>query len=214
MSDETNAPVAAAAKPAAPAAPAAQPALPTISVTPSVPTEYLEKLAKAEQQAAAFAAELKKRDAADAEIKQQLAALTEKTQTTEAEKKQLAADRRAEKLRYELRQAAMLEAIDPDDVVALTLGAFTVNEQGQVVSTEATPRDPAAYLKDFLAKKPHLAKPKVAPGTGASPFPAAAPQAPGARAFDLTTAEGLTAYARHLTYPAGKAPAPAAKPGA
>jgi hypothetical protein len=212
MADETHAPPGDAPAPA-PARPAPTHAAPAshaaTPAAPAVPSQFLAELDRARAEREAARAELAKRDAAEAETKALLAQLQEKVALTEREREALAAARTADRIRYEARMAAAEHgAVDPDDVVDLVTRGLKVDAD-RVVAADGTPV--ADFVKGYLAKKPHLARARVAGGSGASPFPpaggAGAPAPP-----DLGTAEGMTAYARRLTH--GSAPtAPPTTPG-
>lgn len=182
-------------------APPVQQSLPTVATAappaPTVPVEYLQQLERLKLEAASAQAELKKRDASAEETKVALAALTAQLATSDAQKAELAASRKAEKIRYEARQAAMQHgAIDPDDVVALVSAGLTVTEAGDVVTAGDAPVKAGDFIKSFLEKKPHLAGRKVAQGSGASPFPTGAPNIDPPVQFDMQTREGATAALR------------------
>lgn len=203
MSDEATKPAAAPA--AAPGAMSElrQPALPQINVTPAVPTEFLAQLERAKLESAQRDAEAKKLAAVLEEQKALIAQLNEKAALSDKQRAELEGARRAEKIRYEARQAAMAHgAVDPDDVVALIAGALAVTDAGAVVTAGDNPQAVDAFVKAYLEKKPHLARARTAAGSGASPFPApagaaaAATAAQPARAYDLTTREGATASLR------------------
>jgi hypothetical protein len=207
MADETqtppgDAPATAPARPhvAAPAQTAAPAAM---------PAAFLAELDRERAEAAALRAELAKRTKAEDETKGLLAQLQEKVALTEREREALAVARERDRIRYEARMAASEHgAVDPDDVVKLISDELRVVE-GKVVGADNAPV--GDFVKGLLAKKPHLARARVAGGSGASPFPpaggAGAPAPP-----DLGTAEGMTAYARRLTH--GSAPtAPPTTPG-
>jgi hypothetical protein len=188
------------------AAPAAQPRqqyvqqpLPNMPQAPaSLPKDLFDEMVKLRQEIAARDAELAKRDKLAEETKASVAKLTEQVALTESQKKELEATRRAESIRTALKLAAMEhQAIDPDEVIALTASQFTVADDGSVVTAGSNPQPASAFVKSFLEKKPHLAKPRVATGSGASPYPAAAPNAEPTPVFDIRTPEGATAMLRH-----------------
>lgn len=138
--------------------------------------------------------ELRKRDALAEESKATLAKFTEQVGGLTNESKRLAEENRALKISSAVRVAAIeAGAVDPEDVVALTLGRFTLDESGNVIAADETKSPVKAALKAWLEKKPHLARPRVAVGSGASPFPAAAPSVTAPQTFDLRTSEGATA---------------------
>lgn len=191
---------------------AAQPTLPTINVTPAVPTEYLQKLAAAEQRAAAVEAENKRLAALAAERDEKLVQMADEAKMGKAERERVERETRERIIRTDLRSLATeLDAIVADDVVALAYSQFAIDETGKLVPASDPKADARAHLKAFLDKRPHMLRPKVAQGSGATGFTGQPPAAGEAPRFDLTTAEGMTAYARYITYPPGKAPSLAGK---
>jgi hypothetical protein len=89
--------------------------------------------------------------------------------------------------------------VSEHQVAKLILDDVDIDEAGAFVKRG----DPKTKAEDFVAAymkdNAHLAKPKTAKGSGASPFPAAAPSAP-TDPIDLSTAEGMTRYVRLLTH--------------
>jgi hypothetical protein len=166
----------------------------------SIPADLVQKLAQFEalknerDKMASERAELLK---AQEELKAAAASVNEKFTQTEAQAKQLAEKNRAITIQSAVRLAAMeAGAIDPDDVTTLLSGKFTVDESGTVITADDTKAKAIDAVKSFLEKKPHLLGRKVASGSGASPFPAQS--APTGQKPDLTTAAGMTAFARAL----------------
>jgi hypothetical protein len=181
----------------APAAePPRAPQTPAPVVNPSgIPLDLYER-ERAER--SRLEAEFKKLAAEREEAKGLLAQLTEKVSLSEKERAKLAEERRADRIRYEARMAAVEHgAIDPDDVVSLIGGRLTIGEDGKVVAADETKAEVGAFVRGFLEKKSHLARPRTAQGSGAPPFPAVAPSAPGTR-HDLRTSDGATAALRDL----------------
>ncbi|HEY6017961.1 MAG TPA: hypothetical protein VIU16_14335 [Gaiellaceae bacterium] len=225
MSDTNeNAPAAPAAAPA-PRAPAQQPSLfqqpaaqPVINVAPSVSAQALDEIAAARKMAEQEAAARKALEAKLAEFEATAAKLTEQVGLSARQAAELAAQRRAEAI----RNAAAMAAVKHGAISETQLVKLVLDELDEVDGAVVSKADPKVSAEDhvaaYLKANPHLAKPKVATGSGATGFAGAAPAA-GAPTFDLRTAEGLTQYARYLTYPRGQAPSPvpgtpAAKPGA
>lgn len=132
------------------------------------------------------------------ETKETLSKLTEQVSLSDRQRTELEATRKADKIRYEAKLAAQGLAADADDVVALIMDRLTVDEAGNVVSKGDDKLPVGKVVKEFLDKKPHLAKNATARGTGASPFPSQTGPVQGA-AFDLTTVQGLNDYARART---------------
>lgn len=202
MSDpQDTAPASAPAAP--PAAAPKQPSLfqtaaPAPAPAPSIPVQVIDEIAAARKAVAEREAELAKRDALLEEMKANLAKMTEQVGLTEREKAKIADERKAEAIRAAVRMAAIEhQAIDPDDVVDLLARKFDRAEDGRVVADDGK-TDPSAYVKDWLAKKPAYAKPRVAQGAGASPFPVPAPGQPAP--VDMSTPAGLTRLVRMMTY--------------
>jgi hypothetical protein len=202
MADENQTPAAPAptpvAAPSAPATHAAQPAA-SPSTREIVAPALLSELERARSEAAAFRAELAKRDKADEETKATLAQLNEKVQLTEKQKTDHEAQRRKDRVREAVRVAAVKhDAVSEAQLLKLLDGDLTVDEKGEPVSAADPKVGAEEYVKKFLQDNPHLRKSRASAGSGASPFPAqSAPQAP---RVDLSTNEGLTAYARGLTH--------------
>jgi hypothetical protein len=196
MADETTAPAtppaAATASHAAPP-PAAAPPLPA-----GVPVAaLLDDAAAARRELAEMRAEIKRRDAATEEQKATFAKLQEQIALGERDKAALAAGRKADAIRAAaLLAATKAGAVSEAQVVKLVLDELDADDAGNVVA-KADPKVSAeAHVAAFLKANPHLARPTTARGAGASPFPAAAPQAGGAP--DLGTARGMTDFARSL----------------
>jgi hypothetical protein len=212
MSDPTN-PGPTTTADAAPltAANVAAPRAPASSA--AIPREWLDELDRARHQAAKFEGELKKREAGEAETKALVAQLNEKVALTEKAKAEIAAQRERDQIATAVRDAVRdADAIEVDDAVALLAPAFKLLD-GKVVAA-ADGAAVADAVKAWFGKRPHMVKPRVAAGSGAPPFPGSAPVV-NAVTYDLRTAEGMTGFARSLTYARGQTPAPAStKPGA
>ncbi len=180
---------------AAPSAPV-QPTLPgtqapTQDTTVSIPQAFLAELAAAKDTAAKLAAE---RD----EVAKQIAALNETHSLTTKQLADAAEAKRQLLISHAVRDAARVHgAVDPDEVTTLLAGQFTLDDKGNVIATGETKAPAADVVKAWLEKRPHHVNARVARGTGASPYPAQAPAT--GQAYDLTTAEGLTAWARERT---------------
>ncbi len=101
-----------------------------------------------------------------------------------------------------IRAAAMASAAKyaaPDaveDVVELIAGRLQMSDAGLVVSREDPTQDSETYVKAYLDKKPHLAAPRVAQGSGAKTQPVDAPTKPTPQVHDTRSAEGATAAMR------------------
>lgn len=148
---------------------------------------------QAEARLRALEAEARKRDETEAQTKAKLAEVTASLSTTAAERAQIETARKSDLIKFETKTAAK-DAIDADEVYALVSGMLVVNDQtGRVVSKDDPTKGVDQVVREFLEKKPHLARSKVAAGTGAPMFPQAAPTAGGAPTFDLTTQPGATA---------------------
>lgn len=115
------------------------------------------------------------------------------------EARKAAAAAQAERDRHLLESAigsaaAKHRALNPAHVVALTRDRFELRD-GKVIAKDKPDADAEAYLGEWLAAEGKHFLPAQVPGGGAgAPSSAAAPKiAPPA---DLTTAEGMSAYAR------------------
>lgn len=90
--------------------------------------------------------------------------------------------------------AAKHRALNPAHVVALTRDRFELRD-GKVVAKDKPDADAEAYLGEWLAAEGKHFLPAQVPGGGAgAPSSAAAPKI--APPTDLTTAQGMTEYAR------------------
>ena len=183
--------------PAAPAAPV-QPTLPGTQpaahdTTVSIPQAFLAELAAAKQQAADLAAKFEAQTAS-------LTTIADENKKTAAQLADAAESKRQMAITHAVRDAARTHsAVDPDEVTTLLAGRFTLDDKGAVIEVGDTKAPAADVVKAFLEKRPHLAAARVARGSGASPYPAPAPQA--GVPHDLTTNDGMTAFVRSLTKP-------------
>jgi hypothetical protein len=218
MSDETTKPTTEAAPSAAPAAKqttlfAQQAPGAGHAPAPTISAQVIEEIAAARKQAADEANARKALEAQLEELKATVAKANEQVGLSAKQTAELAAQRSAERKRAALEMAAVKHgAVSESQLVKLL--ADDVDEADGKVFVRGKPElDADALVAGFLKANPHMAKARVAQGSGATPFPGGAPAGAGAAPqFDLKTDEGLTQYARWLTYPPGKAPA--AKPGA
>jgi hypothetical protein len=181
---------------AAPPAPVYAPPAP--APAPSIPASFVAERDAQAKRLAELEAKLAERTKGDDDVKATLAALNEKLQLTEREKKQLAEQRRDERIIAELKVAALRHgAVDEEDLVALVRNHLTVGEDGRVVAASDPKIDADTFVKSFLERKPHLARPRVAQGSGASPVSPAG--VAGTPALDLTTEAGRTEFVRAST---------------
>ncbi len=199
--------------PTIPLAPAPAPPSSYTASTPSgVPVDAYnrerDRAAQAEAALTATQAELKKYAALNEETKASVTRLSEAHNVTEASRKKLEDDHRALRISTAVRVAAMEHgAVDPEDVVSLLASRFTLNDAGNAVTADDTKEPVAAAVKSFLERKPHLARARVAQGSGASPFPQPAPIAAAPVQHDMRTREGATASLRDMIFRAkGLAP--------
>lgn len=218
MADEqTQAPAPAqppaAAPPAQPSLPLAQPA--ARGEREVIPPALMAEIQRLQQERDAFRAEVEKRAKADEETKATVAKLNEQVALTERQKAEIEAQRKADRIREAVRVAAIKhDAVSEAQVLKLLDGELALDEQGAVVSKADPKLGAEDFVRKFLADNSHLRRSRAASGSGASPFPAQS--APQALRIDLSTNEGLTAYARSLTQPRQPAAAttnPGAVPG-
>lgn len=212
MSDDATKPAAPAAPDArqpslfqpAPAAPAPQ----VVHVQPSVSAQALDEIAAARKQAEAAEAARRALEKQLEELKASAAQLTEKVGLTEREKTELAAARRADAIRNAATTAAIKHgAVSETQLVKLILDELD-EADGKVFAKGKPEVSADEHVAAFLKANAHLAKAKVAPGAGATGFTGTAPTGEAPK-VDLSTAEGMTHYARLITYRAGETPRPA-----
>jgi hypothetical protein len=216
MADETNpSPAPAAPPPAQTALPLAPPAAVRPGEREVIPPALMGEIQRLQQERDAARAELDKLSKAGEETKATVAKLTEQVQLTEKQRAEIESQRKADRVREAVRVAAIKhDAVSEAQVLKLLDGELVLDEQGAVVAKSDPKLGAEDYMKKFLADNPHLRQSRAASGSGASPFPAQS--APQAMRVDLSTNEGLTAYARMLTQPRQPAAAttnPGAPPG-
>jgi hypothetical protein len=95
-----------------------------------------------------------------------------------------------------MRLAERAGAIDPSVVLDLTRAAYDIADDGRVIVRDDPRVSVEEHVKRYLASKPYLMRP-LAPA-GGSPAAAVVQPPSGAQPVDMTTSEGLTAFARTL----------------
>jgi hypothetical protein len=191
----------------------AQPERHAPAASPTIPMQVIDELAASRKTATDEAAARKALEAEREEMKATLAKMQEQIGLSDRQKAELAAKNRAEAIRNAATLAAVKHgAVSESQVVKLILDELD-EVDGKVVSKADAKVAADDYVAAFLKANPHMQKTKVAQGSGASPFPSAAPSATPVK-YDLSTADGLTAYARAATYRPGQQPTPVTKPGA
>lgn len=200
MTEETK-PVAAPA--ATPAHAPAQPVTPTV-VTAIPPAFVAERdadrgrIASLEQELAQLRAKHDEESKHSKELKDAAEQLSKKVHETESERAKAIKEAKETRLTAALRELALRhDVVDVDDFVALTREKLTFDDGGAIVLASDPKITVDVFADSFLKAKPHLLKPRVARGSGTPPI---SPSGVGnAAAIDLSTNEGLTAYARNLT---------------
>ncbi len=155
-------------------------------------TRERDELQRERAERAKLDAEIKAMRALMEEQKATAAKLTEQFGVSEAEKKRIAEERRADKIRYEARMAAVEHgAVDPDELVSLLASSLTLDDAGNVITSDATKASVKDHVKAYLEKKPHHAKARASTGSGSSPFTAQTPSVEAQKNYS-NDGQGLT----------------------
>ena len=118
-----------------------------------------------------------------AELEAALAKATRDKDDAQKRAEAVATERDAERVRAAVVKAAgAANAVDPDEIADLIGSKFKLVD-GKIVHADDPAKDPAAFVGEYLASKPHHVRAQVAGGSGAAPVPKPAPGAPAPKQY-------------------------------